>query len=143
MASLDFGVGASGLLEGQLFGQRYHTFELRSVFLQAVQEEARELFGSDLAGLDQRSEFADRVKRQAIRARRQLHFALRTHFEFPALALKLHPHGDRVEPDGRRHSIGEREFADSVELSQLFLERSEEHTSELQSHSFISYAVFC
>src|ERR1051326_5916280 len=24
-----------------------------------------------------------------------------------------------------------------------FLRRSEEHTSELQSHSFISYAVFC
>ena len=24
-----------------------------------------------------------------------------------------------------------------------FVERSEEHTSELQSHSFISYAVFC
>ena len=27
--------------------------------------------------------------------------------------------------------------------SNLILERSEEHTSELQSHSFISYAVFC
>ena len=25
----------------------------------------------------------------------------------------------------------------------LFMPRSEEHTSELQSHSFISYAVFC
>ena len=25
----------------------------------------------------------------------------------------------------------------------LYLVRSEEHTSELQSHSFISYAVFC
>ena len=25
----------------------------------------------------------------------------------------------------------------------IFLKRSEEHTSELQSHSFISYAVFC
>src|ERR1051326_3640298 len=25
----------------------------------------------------------------------------------------------------------------------IWLERSEEHTSELQSHSFISYAVFC
>ena len=29
-------------------------------------------------------------------------------------------------------------------IGQIFLElRSEEHTSELQSHSFISYAVFC
>src|ERR1051326_5586452 len=28
-------------------------------------------------------------------------------------------------------------------LSWFFLYRSEEHTSELQSHSFISYAVFC
>ena len=25
----------------------------------------------------------------------------------------------------------------------LYYKRSEEHTSELQSHSFISYAVFC
>ena len=25
----------------------------------------------------------------------------------------------------------------------VFITRSEEHTSELQSHSFISYAVFC
>ena len=28
-------------------------------------------------------------------------------------------------------------------ISNLFINRSEEHTSELQSHSFISYAVFC
>ena len=28
-------------------------------------------------------------------------------------------------------------------LARHKLERSEEHTSELQSHSFISYAVFC
>ena len=27
--------------------------------------------------------------------------------------------------------------------SKSFYARSEEHTSELQSHSFISYAVFC
>src|ERR1051326_580061 len=27
--------------------------------------------------------------------------------------------------------------------SEVTLHRSEEHTSELQSHSFISYAVFC
>ena len=29
------------------------------------------------------------------------------------------------------------------EISEMVLDRSEEHTSELQSHSFISYAVFC
>ena len=28
-------------------------------------------------------------------------------------------------------------------LRELDSKRSEEHTSELQSHSFISYAVFC
>src|ERR1051326_1032263 len=28
-------------------------------------------------------------------------------------------------------------------ISCTFMNRSEEHTSELQSHSFISYAVFC
>ena len=32
---------------------------------------------------------------------------------------------------------------DEKTVSQLIKERSEEHTSELQSHSFISYAVFC
>ena len=30
---------------------------------------------------------------------------------------------------------------DLIKISSM--ERSEEHTSELQSHSFISYAVFC
>ena len=30
-----------------------------------------------------------------------------------------------------------------LDLSEYGVERSEEHTSELQSHSFISYAVFC
>ena len=34
---------------------------------------------------------------------------------------------------------GERELAETFSVSR----RSEEHTSELQSHSFISYAVFC
>src|ERR1051326_345145 len=39
-----------------------------------------------------------------------------------------------------RHSIGE----DTLVFAGLFhFYRSEEHTSELQSHSFISYAVFC
>ena len=28
-------------------------------------------------------------------------------------------------------------------IKKYFIPRSEEHTSELQSHSFISYAVFC
>ena len=29
------------------------------------------------------------------------------------------------------------------QLKETYIDRSEEHTSELQSHSFISYAVFC
>ena len=37
-----------------------------------------------------------------------------------------------------RQGIGEKVFMKSV-----VVRRSEEHTSELQSHSFISYAVFC
>ena len=32
---------------------------------------------------------------------------------------------------------------EAVQGKQVPLERSEEHTSELQSHRFISYAVFC
>ena len=31
----------------------------------------------------------------------------------------------------------------TLKLEKMLVERSEEHTSELQSHSFISYAVFC
>ena len=45
------------------------------------------------------------------------------------VAAELFP---RLGPDDRRHT-----------MSGLLRARSEEHTSELQSHSFISYAVFC
>src|ERR1051326_5206447 len=45
------------------------------------------------------------------------------------------------------HRFANREKADaflaSTELRDTMKSRSEEHTSELQSHSFISYAVFC
>src|ERR1051326_1475852 len=37
----------------------------------------------------------------------------------------------------------EKQLDISREYAELFAPRSEEHTSELQSHSFISYAVFC
>jgi hypothetical protein len=130
-----------GLLQGQFFGQRYRTFEPWHVFLGAVQAEAREFFGSDLAGLDQRGELADRVKRQVIQVGRQLHFALGAHFGFPAPTLELHPDRDRVEPDGRRHAVGEREFADGLELSQLLLNAWEQHVhfglGKVQAHEFL------
>src|ERR1051326_6162383 len=50
------------------------------------------------------------------------------------------PEGD--VPSGRRSSVREKEVShwDGVALRKEM--RSEEHTSELQSHSFISYAVF-
>ena len=57
------------------------------------------------------------------------------------------------KPDSGREYMGEfmeviPTNVDGVQLDALFPElakqaRSEEHTSELQSHSFISYAVFC
>src|SRR3546814_4797644 len=47
-----------------------------------------------------------------------------------------HPLGDRPEP---RHDVP----LDVLELRLRDLERSEEHTSELQSLMRISYAVFC
>lgn len=93
-------------------------------------------------GLDQRGELADRVKRQVIQVRRQLHFALRAHFEFPAPALELHPDRQRVKPDRRRDAVGEREFADGLELGQLFLEARQEHVhfglGEIQADEFLS-----
>ena len=57
---------------------------------------------------------------------------------------------DRLEPNERevlrkalRLVTPEERIKLKREWSQLSDERSEEHTSELQSHSFISYAVFC
>ena len=43
--------------------------------------------------------------------------------------------------DGESDEIAE--FATNVITVPMVAPRSEEHTSELQSHSFISYAVFC
>src|SRR5881296_1994857 len=40
-------------------------------------------------------------------------------------------------------ALGVADLADGVRLRDAGLTRSEEHTSELQSHSNISYAVFC
>ena len=34
-------------------------------------------------------------------------------------------------------------FHEDLDIYALWKQRSEEHTSELQSHRFISYAVFC
>src|ERR1051326_5742045 len=50
-----------------------------------------------------------------------------------------------VERNGlmRNISLLRRALGDDAGESQYIETRSEEHTSELQSHSFISYAVFC
>src|ERR1051326_1268790 len=54
----------------------------------------------------------------------------------PCASVGVHvitPEGEMAAPVG----------AESKEYVSVFAGRSEEHTSELQSHSFISYAVFC
>src|ERR1051326_9383627 len=51
-----------------------------------------------------------------------------------AAALELGAHPAHIALEPRQVHRG---------LSHVLRERSEEHTSELQSHSFISYAVFC
>ena len=53
-------------------------------------------------------------------------------------ALAAARNGDRVNPDKR--SSGSQFY---IVQGKKLTDRSEEHTSELQSHSFISYAVFC
>ena len=46
----------------------------------------------------------------------------------------------RIEP----HPFREKDFnITNPVVNEILNHRSEEHTSELQSHSFISYAVFC
>ena len=49
---------------------------------------------------------------------------------------------ENMSPE-RRKRISEKKEELYEELALQELRRSEEHTSELQSHSFISYAVFC
>src|ERR1051326_7882595 len=52
----------------------------------------------------------------------------------------LMPHASCLMPRAMPHASSRgRTFAMDLHLKK----RSEEHTSELQSHSFISYAVFC
>src|SRR3546814_3080003 len=46
-------------------------------------------------------------------------------------------------PFGKKDSVAEDSAHDVVELAFLVVQRSEEHTSELQSLMRISYAVFC
>ena len=63
----------------------------------------------------------------------------------------VHGHGGQVYMDGANMNalvgvaLPGRFGADigHLNLHKTFCIRSEEHTSELQSHSFISYAVFC
>src|SRR3546814_4187292 len=54
---------------------------------------------------------------------------------------------DQLEQEGRRQLPTERELAEQIGVGRRAvrraLERSEEHTSELQSLMRISYAVFC
>src|ERR1051326_1946144 len=53
------------------------------------------------------------------------------------------PAGARSGTDEADHTKTETEMGIRVPGGHFRLGRSEEHTSELQSHSFISYAVFC
>ena len=46
-------------------------------------------------------------------------------------------HSGAADPKAAGHKGHKQQFQDMARA------RSEEHTSELQSHSFISYAVFC
>ena len=52
----------------------------------------------------------------------------------------------RANLDGKKEFSGKSFLDFNVEIGDILVMnelRSEEHTSELQSHSFISYAVFC
>src|SRR3546814_8848492 len=65
-----------------------------------------------------------------------------TLFPYTTLFLSVHPHtkGARCFAGGHRHGIPSAQGASS-RLARR--QRSEEHTSELQSLMRISYAVFC
>src|ERR1051326_6767280 len=61
------------------------------------------------------------------------------------LVLPRRSSGDEEDDDGhgyRRMRLNPNAFTDAG-WGPVAQHRSEEHTSELQSHSFISYAVFC
>src|ERR1051326_9475248 len=59
----------------------------------------------------------------------------------PVVRIVTLPDSVTLNPSDTRQFVayGRTEAGDSVAVAV----RSEEHTSELQSHSFISYAVFC
>src|ERR1051326_9378240 len=66
------------------------------------------------------------------------------------LCISLPAQDKPRELKGGGHLLGEtvEQFYAESHVAELFAacqgrDRSEEHTSELQSHSFISYAVFC
>src|ERR1051326_8893913 len=59
-----------------------------------------------------------------------------------ALDLAAQAHNPNVEPEHLLVALLEQREGIIPEVVRK-LGRSEEHTSELQSHSFISYAVFC
>src|ERR1051326_2560246 len=48
-----------------------------------------------------------------------------------------------VQGDNALHNLTTGSGNTATGFQALYSNRSEEHTSELQSHSFISYAVFC
>src|SRR3546814_5018031 len=67
--------------------------------------------------------------------------------EFGPLVDVAHHGGGNKHPEWREYSCGYNYFVEAREFAEFVLgldwERSEEHTSELQSLMRISYAVFC
>ena len=66
------------------------------------------------------------------------------HYKFIRKSLSLFNESiHKIEQGNLDERVQIPESHELGDLAKSFNERSEEHTSELQSHSFISYAVFC
>src|SRR3546814_4658103 len=96
------------------------------------------------AGQVQRTGDGDAVAVDGLARLRQLAVAAGLRGQVDDHAAGLHAGHHRCGNDHRRRAPGHRGGADDhVDALEVFAQRSEEHTSELQSLMRISYAVFC
>jgi hypothetical protein len=112
----DFTVHATSLLKCAIFRESDDAFDFRTIILEAIQAEACELLGSELAGLDEGGELLDGIEGEVVEVGREADARKRFGFEFAANGVELRSDGDGVEKDGGRDGVGKGEGVDGFEV---------------------------